>query len=208
MLKNGASFFRKEPLDFETSMKSVSANRAYAELLRDRMAALGTFSYGDHVFRGQSSDASMLDPIKPEYTNKTKTFMQVINEKVTKLFAERYASINYSVINKTLSHLRGEQEYIVAIEDRNVNIIPADSLDESVVTFIKGVGRVTINTEKDVENSLIGWANNKATRTVQITSLLIKRLNRIVAGDIKSGATINVNKYEKILLNTIKKVRY
>lgn len=201
MLKNNASFFNKD---------IVGSEREYAERLQVAMEESGTFSYGNKVFRGQSQSATMDNPIRAEYTHKSRKFIDVINEKIEKELADRFNGISEILVDRILARNAGSVEYVVAIlDDGIVNIINVDTLDEWLVEYVRGEGIIEIEYDYDAHrNEIMGYANKKAPKVLNITKSLYRKVNRTIRGQIKSGSTIDINKYQQMILDTINKIKY
>ena len=201
MLKNNASFFNKD---------IVGSERDYAERLQVAMEESGTFSYGNKVFRGQSQSATMDNPIRAEYTHKSKKFIDVINEKIEKELADRFNGISERLVDRILAKNIGSVEYVVAIlDDGIVNIINVDTLDEWLVEYVRGEGVIEVEYDYDsYKNEVMGYANKVAPKVINITKSLYRKVNRNIRGQIKSGSTIDINKYQQMILDTINKIKY
>lgn len=198
MLKNNASFFNRD---------IVGSEREYAERLQVAMEESGTFSYGNKVFRGQSQSATMDNPIRAEYTHKSRKFIDVINEKIEKELADRFNGISERLVDNILARNVGSVEYVVAIDDNNdVNIINVNVLPEIVVDFIRNNGILEFEYNEDQDSEIFIDATKRATKINSIASSVYSKLNNTIAGDINSGLPIKVEKYEKILQNTLKKI--
>lgn len=198
MLKNGATFF---------DSNIVSNEREYAELLQKKLEETMVFSSGKDVFRGQSKEATPYNPIQPEYTNKSKDFLEVINEKVSNEFKKRFDGISERLIDRILARNAGSVEYIVAIDDgNNVNLLNVDRVSDFVVDYIRNEGMIVVEYEENNDiQKYYTETKDIASKIYNVSSSTYDKMTRSIDIDIKSNTKLDVNKYSNIIKSKLNK---
>ncbi|NCC55679.1 MAG: hypothetical protein EOM11_09410 [Erysipelotrichia bacterium] len=206
MLKNGSSFFNRDVVRDELE---------YAKMLQQKLEEAQSFSFGNRVFRGQSKyafsgdvgDEMNGDPIMPEYSHKSKHFIDAINQKIEKDMKERYESITQAIIDRVLAQNVGGTEYIVAIDDAlTVNMVESRLMPEIIVDIIRNEGQITID-YNEAENKETDISFELYKKIDRASNSLINKVNRNIERDMKGNKAIDVNRYADMINNTASKFK-